>query len=95
MATQSTLPINKEIVDQIPPYCSDPNCTSCKELREGYADGHPTAHRVYTWAHDTDDPSNPRRQVTVLHTDSIKSAHDAVKAAIVQEFRKLGTAEES
>jgi hypothetical protein len=28
--------------------------------------GHPTASRVYAWAHDTDDPHKPRRQVTVL-----------------------------
>ena len=49
--------------------------------------GHPTAFRVYAWGHDTDDPKNPRRHVTVLHSHPIKSAEDAVKAAIVQEFR--------
>jgi hypothetical protein len=49
--------------------------------------GHPSAFRVYAWAHDTDDPKNPRRHVTVLHSHPIKSAEDAVKAAIVQEFR--------
>jgi hypothetical protein len=54
---------------------------------------HPTAHRVYAWAHDTGDPSNPRHHVTVLHLHPIKSAQDAVKAAIVQEFRNLETAE--
>jgi hypothetical protein len=54
---------------------------------------HPTAHRVYAWAHDTGDPSNPRHHVTVLHLHPIKSAQDAVKAAIVQEFRSLETAE--
>lgn len=51
--------------------------------------GHPTAFRVYAWAHDTDDPTNPRRHVTVLHSHPIKSAEDAVKAAIVQEFRNF------
>src|SRR5437868_15421689 len=56
--------------------------------------GHPTASRVYAWTHDTSDPNNPRRHVTVLHLHPIKSAQDAVKAAIVQEFRNLGTAEE-
>jgi len=55
---------------------------------------HPTAFRVYAWSHDTDDPKNPRRHVAVLHAHPIKSAQDAVKAAIVQEFRNLGTAEE-
>ena len=50
--------------------------------------GHETAHRVYAWAHDTDDPSHPRRHVTVLHLHPIKSAQDAVRAAIVQEFKE-------
>jgi hypothetical protein len=57
-------------------------------------DGHPNASRVYAWAHDTDDPKNTRHHVTVLHIHPIKSAKDAVRAAIVQEFRNLGTAEE-
>ena len=54
---------------------------------------HPTAPRAYAWAHDTDDPQNPRRHVTVLHLHPIKSAQDAVRAAIVQEYRDLGTEE--
>jgi hypothetical protein len=49
---------------------------------------------VYAWAHDTDDPDNPRRHVTVLHSHPIKSAQDAVKAAIIQEFRSLEPTEE-
>ena len=56
---------------------------------------HPTAFRVYAWAHDTDDPKHPRRHVTVLHQHPIKSAHDAVRIAIAQELKNLGTAEES
>ena len=56
---------------------------------------HPQAFRAYAWAHDTDDPEKPRRHITVLHLNAIKSARDAVRAAIVQEFRNLGTAEES
>jgi hypothetical protein len=55
--------------------------------------GHPEAHRVYAWANDTDDPERPRHHVTVLHLHPIKSAQDAVKAAIVQEFRSLEPAE--
>jgi hypothetical protein len=51
--------------------------------------GHPIASRVYAWGHDTDDPKNPRRHVTVLHSHPIKSAEDAVKAAVVQEFRNF------
>jgi hypothetical protein len=55
--------------------------------------GHPTAFRVYAWSHDTDDPENPKRHIAVLHSHPIKSAQDAVKAAIVQEFRNLATEE--
>jgi hypothetical protein len=54
---------------------------------------HPKASRVYAWMHETKIPGNPRH-VTVLHMHPIKSARDAVRAAIVQEFRNLGTAEE-
>lgn len=53
--------------------------------------GHPTAERVYAWSHETDDPADPKRHVTVLHGGKITSALDAVRAAIVQEFRTLGT----
>ena len=56
--------------------------------------GHPTAHRVYAWAHETDNPQKPVRHVTVLHLHPIKSAQDAVRAVILQEARNLG-AEES
>lgn len=53
--------------------------------------GHPKAPKVYAWAHDTDDPDKPKRHVTVLHIHPIISARDAVRAAIVQEFRTLET----
>lgn len=56
--------------------------------------GHPKASRIYAWAHDTDDPQRPRRHVTVLHTDSVTSPLLAVRAAIIQEFRQRGTANE-
>jgi hypothetical protein len=46
---------------------------------------HRDAGRVYAWAYDTDDPSSRRRRVTVLHIHPIKSARDAVKAAIERE----------
>ena len=49
--------------------------------------GHPKAPKVYAWAHDTDDPKQPRRHITVLHIASVTSAVLAVRAAIVQEFR--------
>jgi hypothetical protein len=57
--------------------------------------GHPKAPRVYAWAHDTDDPKQPRRHVTVLHIHPVTSAVLAVRAAIVQEFRNAEAAEES
>ena len=54
--------------------------------------GHPKAPRVYAWSHDIDGPK--KRHVTVLHVAPITSAVEAVRAAIVQEFRGRGTAEE-
>src|ERR1700680_4456996 len=57
--------------------------------------GHPKAPRVYAWAHDTDNPKQPRRHVTVLHVAPVLSAEAAVKAAIVQEFRTLEATEET
>jgi hypothetical protein len=56
--------------------------------------GHSVAPRAYAWSHETDDPANPRRHVTVLHVGPIASPLSAVRAAIVQEF-KLGTPEEA
>jgi hypothetical protein len=55
--------------------------------------GHPRASRVYAWAHETDNPNSPIRHVTVLHLHPIKSAQDAVRAAILQEARNLEPAE--
>ena len=47
--------------------------------------GHPKAPRVYAWSHDADGPK--KRHVTVLHVAPVTSAVEAVRAAIVQEFR--------
>jgi hypothetical protein len=55
--------------------------------------GHPTATKLYAWSHSTDDPDNPKRHVTVLHSDLITSPLRAVRAAIVQEFKANATAE--
>lgn len=49
--------------------------------------GHPNAPKVYAWAHEADDPKQPRRHVTVLHIAPVTSPLLAVRAAIVQEFR--------
>jgi hypothetical protein len=49
--------------------------------------GHPKASKAYAWAHDTDNPLNPKRQVTVLHIPPVTSPELAVRAAIVKEYR--------
>ncbi|HKM81208.1 MAG TPA: hypothetical protein VJY15_09645 [Candidatus Acidoferrum sp.] len=56
---------------------------------------HPKAPRVYAWAHETDGPEKPKKHVTVLHIGPVTSAVEAVRAAIVQEFRSLEQTEES
>ncbi len=48
--------------------------------------GHPETNTAYAWSHDTDDPDNPRRHVTVLHIDPALSPLNAVRTAIMQEF---------
>lgn len=53
--------------------------------------GHPTASRAYAWAHDGKHPRES--SVAVLHVEPITSAAAAVRAALVQEFRSLGTEE--
>ena len=50
--------------------------------------GHPKANRIYAWSHDTDDPANPKRYVTVLHIPPVISPQTAVQAAIVQELKE-------
>jgi hypothetical protein len=51
--------------------------------------GHPKASIAYAWKNAED------HHVTVLHLGPIKSAADAVRAAIVQEFRSLEASEEA
>jgi hypothetical protein len=54
--------------------------------------GHPGTHRVYAWSHETDDPENPTRHVTVLHIPPVINPITAVRAAILQEFQDAQTA---
>ncbi len=54
---------------------------------------HPETHRVYAWSHETDDPDNPTRHVTVLHIPPVVSPLTAVRAAIMQEFQANADAE--
>jgi predicted RNA-binding Zn-ribbon protein involved in translation (DUF1610 family) len=58
-----------------------------KTVWEGFVEvfelhGHPKASKVYAWAHDTDDPKQPRRHVTVLHVHPVTSPLLAVRAVI-------------
>jgi hypothetical protein len=48
---------------------------------------HSTAERAYAWAHAVDE-SDKRRFVAVLHEGPIDSPQEAVRAAIVQEYRE-------
>ena len=48
---------------------------------------HSSATRAYAWAYETDNPKKPRH-VIVLHRDSVTSPLLAVRAAIIEEFKK-------
>lgn len=48
--------------------------------------GHPKTDRAYGWAHETDDPKNPRRYVTVLHIPPAITPLTAVRAAIIRDY---------
>lgn len=54
--------------------------------------GHAKATHAYAWSHDTDD--SRKRHVAVLQIPPVVSPVTAVRAAIAQEFRNLGTPEE-
>jgi hypothetical protein len=49
---------------------------------------HPQTSRMYAWSHDTDDPDNPRRHVTVLHLPPAITPLRAVQASIVSDVRE-------
>ena len=53
--------------------------------------GHPKTHRAYAWAHDGERPKES--SVAVLHIAPITSAAEAVRAALIQEFRNLESAD--
>ncbi|MGO9435177.1 MAG: hypothetical protein ACLP00_12920 [Terracidiphilus sp.] len=54
--------------------------------------GHPNATHAYAWTHDTDDPKQPKRSVTVLKIPPAVSPETAVRVAILQELRNAETA---
>jgi hypothetical protein len=49
---------------------------------------HPKATRLRAWAYETKNPKKPRH-VTALRTEPDTSPLLAVRAAIVEEFRRL------
>lgn len=48
--------------------------------------GHPQTDKGYGWAHETDDPENPRRYVTVLHLPPAITPLAAVRTAIIRDY---------
>ena len=55
--------------------------------------GHAKATHAYAWISETE--NKIKQHVTVLKIPPVVSPITAVRAAIVQEFKNLGTAEES
>jgi hypothetical protein len=53
---------------------------------------HPDATHAYAWTHDTDNPNQPKRTVTVLKIPPAVSPLTAVRVAIMQELRDAETA---
>ena len=53
---------------------------------------HPDATHAYAWSHETDDPKQPRRSITVLKIPPATSPETAVQVAIMQELRNAETA---
>ena len=56
---------------------------------------HPQTSRVFAWAHDTDDPENPRRTVTVLQIPPATTPHRAVQVSIASDVREAQANAES
>lgn len=50
-------------------------------------DDHPDAGRVFAWAYDYEDTEKPTQHVTVLQIPPATTPENAVKAAIVSEFK--------
>jgi hypothetical protein len=55
--------------------------------------GHPKATHAYAWSHETDDPKQPKRSVTVLKIPPAVSPETAVRVAIMKELRDAEAAE--
>jgi len=46
------------------------------------------ANRAYAWSQETNDPSKPKRHIVVLHVPPAVSPETAVRASILEEFKK-------
>jgi hypothetical protein len=49
--------------------------------------GNPKANTAYAWRHETDDPTKPKRSITVLRIPRAVSPETAVRLAMFQELR--------
>ncbi len=50
-------------------------------------DDHPDASRIFAWAYDYEDTEKPTQHVTVLQIPPATTPENAVRAAIVSEFK--------
>lgn len=48
--------------------------------------GHSETTKAYGWAHETDDPHDPIRYVTVLHVPPATTPQMAVRASIAKDY---------
>ncbi len=49
---------------------------------------HPLTDTVYAWSHEVEEREHHRRFVTVLHVPPVVSAQAAVRAAIMQDYKR-------
>ena len=54
---------------------------------------HSDATHAYAWTHETDDPKQPKRTITILKIPPAVSPLTAVRVAIMQELRDAEAAE--
>ena len=50
--------------------------------------GHAKTDRAYAWMQEADNPDHPQRHITVLHLFPVTSPPLAVRAVIVEDYRK-------
>jgi hypothetical protein len=55
--------------------------------------GHPQTDKVYAWMHDTGEPGEPPKHVTVLHLKPALNPLFAVRSFIMQEIQNASAAQ--